>query len=301
MQRQPYYRTHSHPSSTSERRAQRNRERDPSWVPRPPNAFIIFRVEYSRKHAQANRDRAPTPEKTLSKRAAEAWKALSAQEKAPYKQRAEQERLDHAEKHPHYRYRPRRRQGDGQTGTVAISRREQVESLLRRTANRSKSASSESGSASDYTSPSSPASVDYSSPSPEPPTTPYRDDSPTAFVKHEGRSASMPSRSDAPLHHHFQRSLLLSRCSAASMDFQRPRVPSSVKQEFASEPASPYDLSPFAWPIEPLDAGFNLWSSDPSAGLAQSPSASSMQSAPDVYALETSNIPVSTSLHIDGE
>ncbi|KAH9842501.1 uncharacterized protein C8Q71DRAFT_853049 [Rhodofomes roseus] len=289
MQRQPYYRTHSQQKSTSERRAQRNRERDPSWVPRPPNAFIIFRVEYSRKHAQANRDRAPTPEKTLSKRAAEAWKALSAQEKAPYKQRAEQERLDHAERHPHYRYKPRRHQDDGQAGTVAISRREQVESLLRRTANRSKSASSGSESASDYTSPSSPASVDYSSSSPEPPTTPYHDDSPAAFVRHGGRSTSMPSRSDAPLHHHFQRSLLLSGCSAASMHIQQPSVPTGVKQEFASEPASPYDISPFAWPIEPLDAGFNLWSSDLSAGLAQSPS--SMQSASDVYALEDTNIP----------
>ncbi|KAH9914467.1 uncharacterized protein B0H18DRAFT_1108321 [Fomitopsis serialis] len=238
MQRQPYYRTHSHMSATSERRAQRNRERDPSWVPRPPNAFIIFRSEYSRKHAQANRNNPPTPEKTLSKRAAEAWKALSVQEKAPYKEKAEQERLDHAEKHPHYRYKPRRRQSDGQQETVAISRREQVESLVRRTATRSEGHSSESESASDYTSASSPAF------------------------------------------------LYLSGASAA---WQRPSVPTGVKMESFADSLSPYDLSPFAWPIEPLDAGFNLWSSDPSAGFA-SPSTSSVHSAPDAFTFDTSDI-----------
>ncbi|KAG1900044.1 high mobility group box domain-containing protein, partial [Suillus fuscotomentosus] len=104
---------------SSDRRAQRNRSRDPSWIPRPRNAFIIFRCEYSRKHSQAAQEgdeesEAPNPTaKTLSKRAAEAWKELSASEKDIYKVLADKEREDHARLYPHYRFRPMRRQISG--------------------------------------------------------------------------------------------------------------------------------------------------------------------------------------------
>ncbi|EGN96307.1 hypothetical protein SERLA73DRAFT_141654 [Serpula lacrymans var. lacrymans S7.3] len=103
---------------SSDRRAQRNRTRDPAWVPRPRNAFIIFRCEYSRDHQQSNQDvkqdedsesRSPTA-KTLSKRAAEAWKLLTASQKTRYKELADQEREEHARRHPNYRFRPMRRQ-----------------------------------------------------------------------------------------------------------------------------------------------------------------------------------------------
>ncbi|KAG2359733.1 hypothetical protein BDR07DRAFT_1611189 [Suillus spraguei] len=101
---------------SSDRRAQRNRSRDPSWIPRPRNAFIIFRCEYSRKHSQAAQDgdddlEPPNPTaKTLSKRAAEAWKQLPASDKDNYKVLADKEREEHARLYPHYRFRPMRRQ-----------------------------------------------------------------------------------------------------------------------------------------------------------------------------------------------
>ncbi|KAG1856632.1 high mobility group box domain-containing protein, partial [Suillus subalutaceus] len=104
---------------SSDRRAQRNRSRDPSWIPRPRNAFIIFRCEYSRKHSQAAQEsdeesEAPNPTaKTLSKRAAEAWKQLSASDKDKYKVLADKEREEHARLYPHYRFRPMRRQISG--------------------------------------------------------------------------------------------------------------------------------------------------------------------------------------------
>lgn len=63
--------------SSSDRRAIRNRLRDPDWVPRPRNAFIIFRCEYSRKHARDPSDpsdRSSRCDKTLSKRAGEEWR-----------------------------------------------------------------------------------------------------------------------------------------------------------------------------------------------------------------------------------
>lgn len=301
MQRQPYYRTQSHSSATSERRAQRNRARDPSWVPRPPNAFIIFRAEYSRKHAQANKDSSvKTPEKTLSKRAAETWRVLSESEKARYKQLAEQERLDHAKKHPDYRYKPQRRQGDVPRVTVSISRREQVESFVRRrTAMRSKSRSSESESASDCTSPPSPASVDYSSSSPEPLNTPFRDNSPATCMWSEGRSSSLPSRLSAPLYHHSEHSLLLSGCSGAS-DFPQFSTDSfdDEKPGLYTDASSHYG-DPFPWPIQPLDAGFNLWPSAQGAGLAHSPSASPVRSALSAFSFGSSDMSVSPSQHTD--
>jgi hypothetical protein len=111
--------THKPMAPSSDRRAQRNRSRDPSWIPRPRNAFIIFRCEYSREHSQAAQDgdeqsELPNPTaKTLSKRAAEAWKQLSASEKERYKVLAEKEREEHARLYPHYRFRPMRRQVSG--------------------------------------------------------------------------------------------------------------------------------------------------------------------------------------------
>ncbi|KAG2040268.1 hypothetical protein BDR03DRAFT_915916 [Suillus americanus] len=111
--------THQPMAPSSDRRAQRNRSRDPSWIPRPRNAFIIFRCEYSRKHSQAAQDsdeesEAPNPTaKTLSKRAAESWKQLSASDKDTYKVLADKEREEHARLYPHYRFRPMRRQMSG--------------------------------------------------------------------------------------------------------------------------------------------------------------------------------------------
>jgi hypothetical protein len=102
--------------SSSDRRAIRNRLRDPDWVPRPRNAFIIFRCEYSRKHARDpsdSSDRSSRCDKTLSKRAGEEWRRLSAAEREQYKVLAEQEKLTHALQNPDYRFKPMRRPPPG--------------------------------------------------------------------------------------------------------------------------------------------------------------------------------------------
>jgi len=98
--------------SSSDRRAIRNRLRDPDWVPRPRNAFIIFRCEYSRKHARDpsdSSDRSSRSDKTLSKRAGEEWRRLSPAEREQYKILAEQEKAAHALQNPDYRFKPVRR------------------------------------------------------------------------------------------------------------------------------------------------------------------------------------------------
>jgi hypothetical protein len=102
--------------SSSDRRAIRNRLRDPEWVPRPRNAFIIFRCEYSRKHARGpgdSSDRSSRCDKTVSKRAGEEWRRLSAAERERYKLLAEQEKVIHALQNPDYRFKPTRRPPPG--------------------------------------------------------------------------------------------------------------------------------------------------------------------------------------------
>ncbi|KAG9318092.1 hypothetical protein JVU11DRAFT_159 [Chiua virens] len=111
------------PTSTapsSDRRAQRNRNRDPTWIPRPRNAFIIFRCEFSRGHSQGSHESQDDDDvtntvtvKTLSKRAAEAWKRLPPLERERYKALADKEREEHARRYPHYRFRPVKRQALG--------------------------------------------------------------------------------------------------------------------------------------------------------------------------------------------
>ncbi|KAF8633354.1 hypothetical protein AX17_004526 [Amanita inopinata Kibby_2008] len=85
---------------------------NPTWVARPRNAFIIFRCEYARRHSRmgkrVKRTGAPA-DKSLSKRAAEAWHQLSNGERDHFKTLAEQERIEHARMHPDYRFRPMKR------------------------------------------------------------------------------------------------------------------------------------------------------------------------------------------------
>ncbi|KAI0255319.1 hypothetical protein BJV78DRAFT_1330530 [Lactifluus subvellereus] len=107
--------------SSSDRRAIRNRQRDPDWVPRPRNAFIIFRCEYSRKHARDPSDSSDS-DKTLSKRAGEEWRRLSAAEREQYKILAEQEKAAHALQNPDYRFKPVRRPPLSMVSTAARAR-----------------------------------------------------------------------------------------------------------------------------------------------------------------------------------
>lgn len=113
------------PLSSSDRRAIRNRMRDPEWVPRPRNAFIIFRCEYSRKHARDPSDSSDKPsrsDKTLSKRAGEEWRRLSAADREQYKILAEQEKAAHALQNPDYRFKPVRRPPPGMAPSAARGR-----------------------------------------------------------------------------------------------------------------------------------------------------------------------------------
>ncbi|ESK83693.1 hypothetical protein Moror_2135 [Moniliophthora roreri MCA 2997] len=59
----------------------RPRKGDPGWVARPRNAFFIFRCNFIQDHSRGGRKATvaspSTAEKTLSKRAGEAWRSLT--------------------------------------------------------------------------------------------------------------------------------------------------------------------------------------------------------------------------------
>ncbi|TFK25755.1 hypothetical protein FA15DRAFT_654845 [Coprinopsis marcescibilis] len=87
---------------------------DPNWVARPRNEFILFRCDYVRRHTKEGTGkrtrRAPgqEAEKTLSKLASEAWRALPTEERLYWREQANFERTNHAQKYPDYRYRPKK-------------------------------------------------------------------------------------------------------------------------------------------------------------------------------------------------
>ncbi|KAH9927467.1 high mobility group box domain-containing protein, partial [Epithele typhae] len=73
-------------------------------IPRPPNAFMLFRSEYWRQEKtkpQAERDH-----RQISCTAGELWKQLSPKEQAPFRLLADEEKAKHAERYPEYKYSP---------------------------------------------------------------------------------------------------------------------------------------------------------------------------------------------------
>lgn len=88
---------------------------EPAWIARPRNPFIIFRCEYSREHSHGDGKcirglpGSPPVEKTLSKKAAEAWHQLSPREKNRFKELADKEKEEPTRLYPNYRFKPMKR------------------------------------------------------------------------------------------------------------------------------------------------------------------------------------------------
>lgn len=176
-------------NSPSDRRARHKREEDPNWVPRPLNSFMVFRVEYSRQHAQEQKSgdtkSSSVAEKTLSKRASEAWKKMSQAERQVYKDRAEEIKAEHGRLHPNYRYKPRRKNTKETRSVSVMSRREQVVSFMERHVQDGDLI----GNYHDQSPPDDHTSLGSSSP--EPPEIPRRVTTPTRSVRRR-RSYSLP-------------------------------------------------------------------------------------------------------------
>ncbi|KAK0210291.1 hypothetical protein DFS33DRAFT_1270361 [Desarmillaria ectypa] len=75
-------------------------------IPRPRNAFIFFRSHYLRLHSEEEN------QNVISCAAGEAWHALSAEEKEPFRELARKEKEHYEEEYPGYSYSP----GKGSSG-----------------------------------------------------------------------------------------------------------------------------------------------------------------------------------------
>lgn len=75
-------------------------------IPRPRNAFILFRQKYHQSVLDEGNVIRTNPE--VSRELGRRWRSLSASEKDHWNNLAEEEKKNHAKKYPGYRYTPRR-------------------------------------------------------------------------------------------------------------------------------------------------------------------------------------------------
>ncbi|KAJ7434440.1 high mobility group box domain-containing protein, partial [Mycena galericulata] len=75
-----------------------------SYIPRPPNAYILFRADFVR-HGYASRD-SSLARGTPTQIAAACWNALPSQEKSIWYEKATMAKQEHKVKYPDYRYNP---------------------------------------------------------------------------------------------------------------------------------------------------------------------------------------------------
>ncbi|KAK0455257.1 uncharacterized protein EV420DRAFT_1644897 [Desarmillaria tabescens] len=77
--------------------------RAPGHVPRPPNAFMIFRSHYWRDNKDTIRER---NHREISRTCGELWKALPPAEKQVYRDMASSAKKEHLAKYPGYKFTP---------------------------------------------------------------------------------------------------------------------------------------------------------------------------------------------------
>ncbi|KAG2008833.1 specific transcriptional repressor [Coprinopsis cinerea AmutBmut pab1-1] len=80
------------------------KRRSQGYIPRPPNAFMLFRADFVRqKHVPGSIE---TNHGSLSKIIGNCWRSLPLEEKKVWEQKAKQEKAAHKIQYPNYRFRP---------------------------------------------------------------------------------------------------------------------------------------------------------------------------------------------------
>ncbi|KAF5331219.1 hypothetical protein D9611_013081 [Ephemerocybe angulata] len=92
------------PRSKSARGAQTKKREAGGHIPRPPNAFILFRSSFIR--SQHIPDKVEGNHSNLSKIIGHYWKALSAEERAEWEGKAQVAQEEHRQMYPDWRFRP---------------------------------------------------------------------------------------------------------------------------------------------------------------------------------------------------
>ncbi|KAA1475055.1 hypothetical protein DENSPDRAFT_782817, partial [Dentipellis sp. KUC8613] len=84
-------------------RASHGKKHDASYIPRPPNAFILFRSSFIR--SQQIPDKIEGNHSSLSKIIGIVWKSLPRAERAHWEAQAVQAQAEHRQRYPHWRFR----------------------------------------------------------------------------------------------------------------------------------------------------------------------------------------------------
>ncbi|KAJ7148282.1 hypothetical protein C8R46DRAFT_917095, partial [Mycena filopes] len=77
-------------------------------IPRPRNAFILFRCNYLKIKQRVSRHRDSVGQSVISKGASEVWRKMDEGEREPYFILAREEKAAHTLRYPHYQYHPGR-------------------------------------------------------------------------------------------------------------------------------------------------------------------------------------------------
>ncbi|KAF7973482.1 hypothetical protein HWV62_15092 [Athelia sp. TMB] len=88
----------------SRRRVPPGKRRSMGYIPRPPNAFMLFRADFVRqKHVPGSIE---TNHGSLSKIIGNCWRALPLEEKRVWEVKAKHAKIEHKQMYPEYRFRP---------------------------------------------------------------------------------------------------------------------------------------------------------------------------------------------------
>ncbi|KAL1747344.1 hypothetical protein HDZ31DRAFT_61401 [Schizophyllum fasciatum] len=92
-------------SASTPKTASRRAREDPNYIPRPPNAYILFRRDYAAKIRKSTE----SDQRKISEIVTAAWKTTSEEVKEYYKQWSLDLKHEHLAKYPGYKYKPRPR------------------------------------------------------------------------------------------------------------------------------------------------------------------------------------------------
>ncbi|KAI0266231.1 hypothetical protein BC834DRAFT_969714 [Gloeopeniophorella convolvens] len=92
------------PAPPTRKRCPPGKRRSQGYIPRPPNAFMLFRADFVRqKHVPGSIE---TNHGSLSKIIGNCWRALPLEEKRVWEIKAKHAKAEHKQMYPDYRFRP---------------------------------------------------------------------------------------------------------------------------------------------------------------------------------------------------
>ena len=94
------------PSAPRKKTSSRRAAKDPNHIPRPPNAFIIFRSKESGRIKQGSIEK---DHRIISQIVGKMWKKMGAEDKKPFVELALDAKREHLKKYPNYRFAPKAR------------------------------------------------------------------------------------------------------------------------------------------------------------------------------------------------